>query len=367
MMATNITTALPVIYTSTLSNMDLNTADDVGHALSSQGDRDNRSSSLSEIGDRADQEQPDSITRAESDANDTEAETERLEDSPQKQRKNQNIVLTSADGIFDDHRSPLANHAIQEKIALKGKSRTAMRFHSANILADARTDLAMLERSSDISSLADSGEESGKARSRTLSSPKKRKRLSFEEDSSSSPEHDVARYKKAVEVLRATPAGSPLTLEEDASQGASAEEDNRVATVDVATFPSDESLQRKTLRPAPAKQKYKKGKRKGKRILDEESGTLPDRVLGTGTTAEHMRSDEVMSSNGEEAEVEEGNDIPEKDNAVRSEEGCKWLWNTFRRSLDADADCDYSDAEEDSPGLFKFLGKVLCDSSRQVR
>ncbi|KAL9022632.1 MAG: hypothetical protein Q9185_000210 [Variospora sp. 1 TL-2023] len=56
----------------------------------------NRSSSLSDIGDRgSEQNQP----TVDSDPNDTEAETERLEDTPQKSRRNQNLVLTAANSM----------------------------------------------------------------------------------------------------------------------------------------------------------------------------------------------------------------------------------------------------------------------------
>ncbi|KAL8992308.1 MAG: hypothetical protein Q9169_007200 [Polycauliona sp. 2 TL-2023] len=56
----------------------------------------NRSSSLSDIGDRGDDQ-----TAIESDPNDTEAETERLEDSPYKSRTTQNLVLTDPNPVYD--------------------------------------------------------------------------------------------------------------------------------------------------------------------------------------------------------------------------------------------------------------------------
>lgn len=134
------------------------------------------------------------------------------------------------------------------------------------------------------------------------------------------------------------PARSPLILEEDASQGASAEEEQQEAIVDAATPPSDESPQRRSLRPAPAKQKYKKGKRKGKKILDEEFKALPDRVLGTPTPVEHARNDELLSSNGEEVELDDGREVPGQDNVVKTEEGGEWLPSTRRTYLDRSAD-----------------------------
>lgn len=68
-------------------------------ALESKGainDVDARSSSLSEIDDSGANEHLRSIQVEEaSDAGDTEAETERLEESPQKARTNQNVVLSA--------------------------------------------------------------------------------------------------------------------------------------------------------------------------------------------------------------------------------------------------------------------------------
>ncbi|CAO1606282.1 hypothetical protein XANCAGTX0491_009781 [Xanthoria calcicola] len=64
----------------------------------------NRSSSLSDIGDHADEnmaEPEQALSITESDPNDTEAETERLEDSPQKSRQTQNLVLTEPTPIYD--------------------------------------------------------------------------------------------------------------------------------------------------------------------------------------------------------------------------------------------------------------------------
>ncbi|KAL8980661.1 MAG: hypothetical protein Q9205_004323 [Flavoplaca limonia] len=64
----------------------------------------NRSSSLSDIGDHGDENMADperSLSVTESDPNDTEAETERLEDSPYKSRATQNLVLADPKPIYD--------------------------------------------------------------------------------------------------------------------------------------------------------------------------------------------------------------------------------------------------------------------------
>ena len=68
-----------------------------------------RSSSLSDIGDHGDENIADleqALSVVESDPNDTEAETERLEDSPKKSRKNQNLVLADAHSVYDVSADP---------------------------------------------------------------------------------------------------------------------------------------------------------------------------------------------------------------------------------------------------------------------
>lgn len=67
-------------------------------------DADDRSSSLSEIEDRGVTERIGIAPSANvSDGGDTEAETERLEESPQKTRSQQNVVLTASTNL-NDHR-----------------------------------------------------------------------------------------------------------------------------------------------------------------------------------------------------------------------------------------------------------------------
>ena len=61
---------------------------------------DDRSSSLSELGERAGHDDADNDVGDGSDANDTEAETERLEDTPQKIRQQQNVVLAPANSVI---------------------------------------------------------------------------------------------------------------------------------------------------------------------------------------------------------------------------------------------------------------------------
>ena len=81
-----------------------------------QATGDDRSSSLSELGD------PTGIERsslAGSEANDTEAETERLEDSPRKQRRQRDVILASTNGTCGDPQNrSVADAAPENSVSL---------------------------------------------------------------------------------------------------------------------------------------------------------------------------------------------------------------------------------------------------------
>ena len=93
---------------------------DVGERV--QATDDDGSSSLSELGERAGIE---NFSRAGTEANDTEAETERLEDSPQKQRRQRDMVLTSTNGTYGDHQNHSVAGTVPRKITSRGSSSNA--------------------------------------------------------------------------------------------------------------------------------------------------------------------------------------------------------------------------------------------------
>ncbi len=87
----------------------------IRYTRDSTADGDDRSSSLSEIGDRIGNDDLASTRLGlanGSDPEDTEAETERLEESPRKVRKNKNVVMTSTSHALRDGTSPLSDHAL---------------------------------------------------------------------------------------------------------------------------------------------------------------------------------------------------------------------------------------------------------------
>lgn len=100
-----------------MSSADLGNATGIEDAERLQAEEDDRSSSLSELGDRAGMVHS---PHTGSEANDTEAETERLEDSPQKQRRHQDVLLTSTNGAYDDHQNLPVAHTLPANIDSPG-------------------------------------------------------------------------------------------------------------------------------------------------------------------------------------------------------------------------------------------------------
>lgn len=95
-----------------LSNSNQEPTNTIQYSGDATAEGDDRSSSLSEIGDRVGNEiaTPAKLALADgSEANDTEAETERLEASPQRTRKRKNVIMTSLNHVLSNGASPAAN------------------------------------------------------------------------------------------------------------------------------------------------------------------------------------------------------------------------------------------------------------------
>ena len=116
-MAANTVSSIPSIAPHNLSNPDIENATGVDDGENLQVADDDRSSSLSELGDRVGIEHS---SRAGSEANDTEAETERLENSPQKQRRQRNVLMTSTNDTYGDHQNQSFTRTLPENCASPG-------------------------------------------------------------------------------------------------------------------------------------------------------------------------------------------------------------------------------------------------------
>lgn len=290
-----------------------------------QAEEDDRSSSLSELGDRAGNEHS---SRAGSEADDTEAETERLEDSPRKQRRQQDVVLTSTNGTYGDHQNQSIARTLPEEIASPGQSSTENTpLEIADYTSGPGSEGERHEQTSDISSLEDSGEESGKDSSPTLSMPMKRKRSVFEEDSASDQDTMREHSTKATKLFDNDAAEASAKLDTEIAADVPALECDLQVIVDTAITPSNEEQPRKP--QALTKQKHKKGKRKGKKTPNDESVNAENAGSGAESTVEHGGNAETMYSNEEDAQMENMAEGVEVENPVKMEE-CKRIHDRFR-------------------------------------
>lgn len=99
---------------------------------------DDRSSSLSEIGDRVGNDDLVSTrlgVAGGSEANDTEAETERLEDSPQKILKHKDVVMVSSSHALSNGTSPLTVRDLPPNDANGGESILLLGSFSIGLMA----------------------------------------------------------------------------------------------------------------------------------------------------------------------------------------------------------------------------------------
>lgn len=315
-MATDAVLTIPSIAPQSFSNADLQHANGIEDGEKLQAEEDDRSSSLSDLGDRA------GIThssRAGSEANDTEAETERLEDSPQKQRRHQDVVLTSTNGAYGDHQNQPVAHTSPANIDSPGQSYA----ESASLeMADRDPGLGSegdrLEQISDISSLEDSAEESAKDPSPTPSVSTKRKRSRFEDESASDQDTMREPSTKAMKLFDDSVAEASVKLDTDVASHVLAVECDMQVIADTAVSPSNEEQPRKP--QAIPKQKHKKGKRKGKRAPNNESANAENASSGADSTGEQGGNAEAVYSNEEDAQMENMAEGVEAENPVKMEE-----------------------------------------------
>lgn len=144
------------------------------NGLQASSDHDDRSSSLSDLEDRPGTEGTGTLNNKSSpvsEEEDTEAETERLETSPQKARKQRNVVLSATRELSNG--SSMVHVASLDAHSTEGRGNDNHRKANSDSVSDA------MDPTSDISSLGDSAEGSAPD-SPTSTSSKKRKR---EEDS----------------------------------------------------------------------------------------------------------------------------------------------------------------------------------------
>lgn len=261
---------------------------------------DGRSSSLSEIDDVSDHELSDydspKLEKA-APENDSEAETERVEDSPNNDRLKRNIVLSASNGpspsklaqstTYDDVEED------EEHVADDSPSKSRTR---KNGIVDAIDETSGLEDSAlstesiskkrkRLGSLDDTGTDFGE------DEPLKKRRGSIKSDLSDPPPDDM--------VL------SPVPIEEESSK---INEDTPADDIPESDLPTI---------PTKAK-KGKKGKRKGRKVRDADEDTEVGGAGDGGPDAadDHLEDDDT---------AERGDEPDDGEAAAKQEEECEFL------------------------------------------
>lgn len=188
------------------------------------------------------------------------------------------------------------------------------------------SDCERLGQISDVSSLEDSNDENGKSLS-PLSIPMKRKRSSFEEDSASDQNTMHEPSPKTMKLFDNDAAEASLKLDVAVSSDVSAVDRSLKVIADVAISPS------KGAQPAEPqsllKQKHKKGKRRSKRIPNDEPANAENAGSGVESPAEHGGNAEAVYSNEEDAQIENMAEEVEAENPIKIEER-KCIHGRFR-------------------------------------
>ena len=142
-----------------------------------ESDKDDRSSSLSDIEDRPATERtaiPHMKSSPPPEEDDTEAETERLEESPQKLRKQQNVLLSATAGIVEGQKDSETQNSNTEA----EPSLFALAVEQAPESTQTGAEEDGMDQTSDITSLEDTVEGTSRQVSPTSITGKKRKRSS---------------------------------------------------------------------------------------------------------------------------------------------------------------------------------------------
>lgn len=175
-----------------------------------------------------------------------------------------------------------------------------------------------LEQTSDISSLEDSAEESGKDPSPTPSSSTKRKRSRFGDESASDQDTMREPSTKTMKLFDNSVAEASAKLDTETSPPVLAVECDVQDIADTAMSPTNEEQPRKP--QAIPKQKHKKGKRKGKRAPNNELANAEHATSGADSAGEQGGNAEAMYSNEEDAQMENMAEGVEAENPVKMEE-----------------------------------------------
>ena len=289
------------------------------HGMS--GDADVRSSSLSEIEDGGvTADSPSAQAGQALDIGDTEAETERLEESPHKDRKNQNIVLTAPPEDRAGEGSMLKQLAVSTEDAGEGKVLLFKPEHrrlTFGNITDGNTAL----QTSDISSLEDSSENSSTSYARNS---RKRKRSAHTMSAQRSREQS-----EMIPDPLASPSGS--TKGEALDTGVVDENMEDADAVTLSELDDEQNLHGEI--SVDSGQEQSNDERKVNKVKSHHEQSPERPGLEIGIIVESAETVGGVDSNGEEGEMEEVVDGAEVDMGVRNEESRKWTGNSRSNSM----------------------------------
>lgn len=300
---------------------------------------DGRSSSLSEIDDVSDNEPSDFEDSPKPDRqleNDSEAETERIEDSPHNIRKRDIVLSAGSAGPSPSklHQSTtLADVDDDEAVVDDSPSKPRRSSHNNGITED-NIELEDVELPDSVGKKrkrVEAGDETGTEMGEE--EPLKKRRSSIKSDLSDPIDDDEPLSPEPIE----EPLEDPTAVNDD-------------------ELPADE-VPESDLPAAPSKDKTgKKGKRKGGKVTDADQ-----EMEGAGV--EPSLEDVADDNRAQDEELAERVDEPEDaEGAARVEEECKFFCLALSARHHADS-AVFSREEDVCHGVFGDAGKGICDTA----
>ena len=284
---------------------------------------DDRSSSLSDIEDRTANTEIGPASRAirgGSEANDTEAETERLEDSPQKGRKHTNVVLRTSNDIYQESANVVENDVLPVS-DVPDRPELLIAPNERDSVRETSMITTRMDQTSEISSLEDFSEENERSVPSSNMPSKKRKRKTPQSNSLSEDEKTA----KVLITKNHLHPGQTSLHSSVAGKGSGAgiffsdNDKNSGAHKREYTESGLEATSSQHL--SLSKSKSKKGKRKVKKTKDEDLEHTLVAIAYADSQTEHFESIEHVDSNGEDAEMEDIGEGAEAEVAAKTEEG----------------------------------------------
>lgn len=184
---------------------------------------------------------------------------------------------------------------------------------------------------SEISSLIDSGDDTGGAHLLLSPPSKKRKRLSFKDSHHSGTESENAVSERYSRVLDNGLIGLPAADDKEVNTTTYHIGEDQRPDGDGTSPPANNSDETNTKRAQSAKPKSKKGKKKVKKVRDDNTRHTSPLIPEIEIQPDQANNMEGEYSNGEEAGIEDAVDDAEIDAIARNDEGCECFYELSER------------------------------------